>query len=180
MNKFLQEFPVFSCMFQGMIKREVVQLVPEKIKIITENRRARHEYHFLETLEAGLELKGTEVKSLRNSKASLQDAYARIENGEAFIYNMNISPYEMGNRFNHDPKRPRRLLLHKSEINRWYAKVREKGLTIVPVKAYFINGRAKLELALAQGKKLYDKREDIAKRGSQRDIARVLKERTRG
>lgn len=99
----------------------------QKIKIITENRRARHEYHLVEIFEAGLELKGTEVKSLRNGKANLQDAYARVEKGEIFIYNMHISPYEMGNRNNHDPKRVRRLLLHKSEINSLYAKVRKRG-----------------------------------------------------
>ena len=146
-----------------------------KIKIITENRRARHEYHFLELFEAGLELRGTEVKSLRNGKANLQDSFAKVENGEIFVYNMHISPYEMGNRFNHDPKRKRRLLLHKSEINRLYAKVREKGLTLVPVKMYFVSGRAKLELALAQGKKLYDKRAVQAKKDSDRAIERAMK-----
>lgn len=149
----------------------------EKIKIVTENRRARHEYHLLEIFEAGLELKGTEVKSLRNGKANLQDAYARVENGEVFLYNMHISPYEMGNRYNHEPKRKRRLLLHKSEINRLYAKVREKGLTLIPLKVYFVRGRAKLELALAQGKKLYDKRSDIAEKEAKRDIQRAFKER---
>jgi len=151
----------------------------KQIKIITDNRRARHEYHFLELYEAGIELKGTEVKSLRNGKANLQDAYAKVENGEMLVYNMHISPYEMGNRFNHDPKRPRRLLLHKSEINRLYSKVREKGWTLIPSRIYFLQGRAKLELALAQGKKLHDKRNDLIKKEAKRDIERTMKEKQR-
>ncbi|MGI6361216.1 MAG: SsrA-binding protein SmpB [Bacillota bacterium] len=151
----------------------------EQIKIISENRKARHEYHFLETFEAGIELKGTEVKSLRNAKVSIQEAYARIERGEVYIYNMHIAPYEMGNRFNHEPKRPRRLLLHKAEIRRIYAKVREKGFTLIPVKIYFVRGLAKLELALAQGKKLYDKRHDLAEKEAKRDIQRGFKEKQR-
>ncbi|MGI5892567.1 MAG: SsrA-binding protein SmpB [Bacillota bacterium] len=149
----------------------------EKIKIITENRKARHEYHFIETFEAGLELQGTEVKSLRNAKASIQEAYAKVADGEVFLYNMHINPYEMGNRFNHEPKRPRRLLLHKAEIKRIYAKVREKGFTLIPVKVYFTHGMAKLELALAQGKKLYDKRDDLAVKEAKRDIERSFKEK---
>lgn len=154
-------------------------MTTEKIKIITENRKAKHEYHFIETFEAGLELFGTEVKSLRNSKASIQEAYAKVDDGEVFLYNMHISPYEMGNRFNHEPKRPRRLLLHKAEIRRIYARVREKGLTLIPVKLYFSHGIAKLELALAQGKKLYDKREDIAAKEAKRDMERGFKEKQR-
>ena len=150
-----------------------------KIKIACENRKARHEYHFLEILEAGIELKGTEVKSLRAGKANLQDAYAKIENGQMYIYNMHISPYEMGNRFNHEPKRPRRLLLHKQEILHLYAKVREKGFTLVPVKVYFSHGRAKIEIALAQGKKLYDKRQDLVEKAVKRDTERIMKERNR-
>ena len=149
----------------------------KKIKIISENRKARHEYTFLETLEAGLELRGTEVKSLRNGRANLQEAFCRIEDGEMWIYNMHISPYDFGNRFNHEPKRTRRLLLHKKETARLYAKVREKGLTIVPVKLYFSHGLAKLEIALAQGKKLYDKRDAMAERDSKRDIERALRDR---
>jgi SsrA-binding protein len=151
----------------------------KQIKIITENRRARHEYHFLELYEAGIELLGTEVKSLRNGKANLQDAYAKVENGEVLVHNMHISPYEMGNRFNHDPKRPRRLLLHKSEINRLYSKVREKGWTLIPSRMYFLKGRAKLELALAQGKRLHDKRNDLIKKEAKRDIERTMKEKQR-
>jgi len=151
----------------------------DKYKLICENRKARHEFHFLQTYEAGIELRGTEVKSLRTGKSSLQDSFARIENNEMFLHNMHIAPYEMGNRFNHDPKRPRRLLLHKHEIISLYSKVREKGLTLIPVKAYFSKGRVKIEIALAQGKKLYDKREDLVERAVKRDIERTLKERSR-
>ena len=150
------------------------------IKLISDNRRARHEYHFLEQFEAGIELKGTEVKSLRVGKANLQDAFCKVENGEMFVMNMHISPYEQGNRFNHEPKRPRRLLLHKSEIRRIYARVREKGLTVIPVKLYFSGQRAKLEIALAQGKKLYDKREDLIAKTAKREVEREFKERGRG
>ena len=146
---------------------------------ICENRRARHEYHFLETFEAGISLQGTEVKSLRMGKGNLQDAYAKIEDGECWLLNMHISPYEMGNRFNHQPTRPRRLLLHKAEIRRMYAKVREKGLTLVPVRVYFAGSRVKVELALAQGKKLYDKREDKMNREVKRDMDRAMKEHNR-
>lgn len=151
-----------------------------KLKMICDNRKARHEFHFLETYEAGIELFGTEVKSLRAGQANLQDAYAKVENGEMWLYNMHISPYAMGNRFNREPKRPRRLLLHKQEIIKLYSKVREKGLTIVPVKVYFNGSLAKVEIALAQGKKLYDKREDLVARAVRRDTERALKERSRG
>ncbi len=148
-------------------------------KNICENRKARHEYHILDVYEAGLELRGTEVKSLRTAKASLQEAYVRIESGQALIFNFHISPYDMGNRFNHDPKRVRRLLLHKSEIRSLYAKVREKGLTIVPLRIYFTEGLAKMEIALAQGKKLYDKRDDIAAKDAKRETDRALRERNK-
>ena len=151
----------------------------QKIKMVCENRKARHEYHFLEVLEAGIELQGTEVKSLRMGKGNLQDAFAKVEKGELILYNMHISPYEMGNRFNHEPKRPRRLLLHKDEILRLYSKVREKGLTIIPVKVYFSGSLVKVEIALAQGKKLYDKREDLVNRAVKRETERTLKERNR-
>lgn len=150
------------------------------IKLISDNRRARHEYHFLEKFEAGIELKGTEVKSLRVGKANLQDAYCRVENGEIFVLNLHISPYEMGNRFNHEPKRPRRLLLHKAEIRSIYARVREKGLTVIPVKLYFSGQRAKLEIALSQGKKLYDKRDDLIAKTAKREVERAFKESGRG
>lgn len=151
-----------------------------KLKMVCDNRKARHEFHFLEIYEAGIELFGTEVKSLRAGQANLQDAYAKVENGEMWLYNMHISPYAMGNRFNREPKRPRRLLLHKQEIIKLYSKVREKGLTIVPVKVYFNGSLAKVEIALAQGKKLYDKREDLVARAVRRDTERALKERSRG
>lgn len=148
-------------------------------KTIIDNRKARHEYEFIERFEAGIELKGTEVKSLRAWKASLADAFARIENGEVWLYNLHISPYDFGNINNHEEKRPRRLLLHKSEIARLYAAVREKGLTLVPVRLYFYEALVKVELALARGKKLYDKRDSMAERDSKRQIERALKERGR-
>ncbi len=151
----------------------------EKVKIVCDNRKARHEYNFLEVFEAGIELKGTEVKSLRAGKGNLQDAYAKIEDGQMILYNMHISPYKMGNRFNHDPKRPRRLLLHKSEIIKLYSKVREKGLTLVPTKVYFNRSWIKVEIALAQGKKLYDKRADMISKTVRRETERSLKEMNR-
>ncbi|OQA05197.1 MAG: SsrA-binding protein [Firmicutes bacterium ADurb.Bin373] len=147
------------------------------IKTVTENRKARHEYHILETYEAGLALTGTEVKSLRAGKANLQDSYARVENAELMLYNMHISPYEQGNRFNHEPKRTRRLLMHKQEIMRLLGKTREKGLALIPLKIYFKNGLAKVELALAKGKKLYDRREDLAARDAKREMERAVRER---
>lgn len=146
-------------------------------KIITVNRKARHEYHILETFETGIELTGTEVKSLRAGKANLQDSFARVDNSELLIYNLHISPYEQGNRFNHEPKRTRRLLMHKHEIMRLLGKVREKGLALIPLKMYFKNGWAKVELALARGKKMYDKREDMAARDAKREMERARKER---
>ena len=151
-------------------------------KIVTENRKARHDYHILETYEAGLALAGTEVKSLRSGKANLQDSYARVENAELVLYNMHVSPYDQGNRFNHEPKRKRKLLMHKREIMRLLGKTREKGLALIPLKVYFKNGYAKVELALAKGKKAYDRREDMAARDAKRDIDRAMKERfkTRG
>lgn len=137
------------------------------------NRQARHDYHVRETYEAGLVLKGTEVKSLRLGKVNLKDSFARIEGGEIFLYNMHVSPYDKGNRYNHDPVRPRKLLMNKYEIIRLKSKMAEKGLALIPLELYFNErGRAKVALALAQGKKLYDKREDIAKRDMQRRLAR--------
>jgi len=148
--------------------------MPEKV--ITVNRKARHEYSIIETFETGIELTGTEVKSLRAGKASLQDSYARVENGELMLYNLHISPYEQGNRFNHDPKRTRRLLMHKHEIMRLFGKVREKGFSLIPLRMYFKNGWAKVELSLARGKKLYDKRQDMAKRDARREMDRARKD----
>lgn len=147
-------------------------------KTISENRRARHEYHIIETYEAGIALSGTEVKSLRAGKANLQDSFARVDNGEMMLHNMHISPYEQGNRFNHEPKRTRRLLMHKQEIMRLFGKAREKGLALIPLKVYFNpRGKIKVELALAQGKKSYDKRHDIAERDAKRDMDRAMRER---
>lgn len=150
-------------------------MVDKPIKIVTENRKARHDYFIEETYEAGLVLTGTEVKSLRAGKANLKDSYAQVENGEMYLFNMHISPYEQGNRFNVDPVRARKLLLHKDEINRLYGKVKQQGLTLVPLKLYFKRGRAKVEIALAKGKKLYDKREALATKDAQRQIERGLR-----
>jgi len=144
-------------------------------KVVCENRKARHDYFILETHEAGMVLTGTEVKSLRAGKGNLKDSFARVENAEVWLHNMHISPYEQGNRFNHEPKRPRKLLMHKGEIMRLLGKTREKGLALVPLKVYFKNGKAKVELALVKGKKLYDKREDIAKREARREIERATR-----
>ncbi len=150
----------------------------ESIKIIVKNRKARHDYAVLDTFEAGIVLTGTEVKSLREGKANLKDSYARAEDGEVFLHNLHISEYGQGNRFNHEPTRTRKLLLHKREIARLLGRVQEKGLTLVPLKLYFKRGRAKVELALARGKRDYDRRHDIARRDAQREMQRALKERT--
>ena len=152
----------------------------EGIKIIAQNRRARHEYHVLETFEAGLALRGTEVKSLRRGRASLPESYARVEGGEVFLLNAHIGEYEEGNRYNHDPIRPRKLLLHRREISRLIGRVEERGLTLVPLKLYFRRGKAKVELALARGKKTHDRREDIARREAEREIAAAEKSRRLG
>lgn len=141
-------------------------------KRIAQNRQARYNFHVRETIEAGLVLKGTEVKSLRLGKVNLKESFARIEGGEVFLYNMHVSPYDKGNRYNHDPVRPRKLLLNRAEIIRLKSKLVD-SLTLIPLELYFNErGRAKVSLALAQGKKLYDKREDIAKRDMQRRLAR--------
>ncbi|SHE28656.1 SsrA-binding protein [Desulfofundulus australicus DSM 11792] len=145
-------------------------------KVVTVNKKARHDYHILETYEAGIALTGTEVKSLRAGRANLQDSFARVENAELFLYNMHISPYDQGNRFNHEPKRTRKLLMHKKEILRLLGKSREKGLALIPLKVYFNDrGKAKVELALARGKKVYDKREDMAARDAKREMERALR-----
>ena len=149
------------------------------IKIVCENRKARHDYFIHETFETGLELKGTEVKSLRAGKANLKDSYAFIKNGEVFVEHMHISPYEQGNIFNHDPLRVRRLLMHKGEIVKLFSQTREKGYTLIPLKIYFKRGRAKLELALASGKHNYDKRADLQAKAAKRDVERALKDRQR-
>ncbi len=148
----------------------------EGIKIITSNRRARRNYHISDTLEAGLVLHGTEAKALREGRANLQDAYCKVENGEVFLLNTHISPYSHGNLQNHDPLRPRKLLLHKREIGKLKKATEQKGFTIIPLKLYFKKGIAKVEIGLARGKKLYDKRTDIAERDTQRRIDRALRQ----
>ncbi|SKA93676.1 SsrA-binding protein [Caloramator quimbayensis] len=145
-------------------------------KNLAENRKARHDYFIEETYEAGIELFGTEVKSVKLGKANLKDSYAEIKNNEIYVYNMHISPYEKGNIFNRDPLRPKKLLMHKSEIRRLSGYVSQKGYTLVPIALYQIRGLVKVELALAKGKKLYDKREDIAKRDAQREVEKHFKE----
>jgi len=149
------------------------------IQPVVENRKARHEYHIEETYEAGLALVGTEVKSLRMGKGNLQDAYAVVKAGEVWVNNFHISPYEQGNQFNHEPKRPKKLLLHKAEIRRLLALQKEKGYTLIPLKIFFKHGLAKMDLAVAVGKKLYDKRQDIAERDSKRYLERALKNKGR-
>ncbi len=149
---------------------------PEE-QVICVNRKARHNYLIEETYEAGLVLVGSEVKSLRDGKANLTDSYAQIRRGEAFLINSHIGPYPGANRFNHDPKRPRKLLLHAREIERLTGKSKERGLTLIPLKLYFKNGRAKVELALARGKKLYDKRETLKRKIAQREVERSIKGR---
>ena len=147
----------------------------EHIKIIAENRKARRDYFIVAEYEAGLVLKGTEVKSLRQGRANLKDSYARIKNGEVFIYQLHIAPYPFAFYDNHDPLRPRKLLLHKHEIKRLYGKVNEKGLSLVPLRLYFKGGKVKILLALAKGKRKYDKREAIKRRDEQRDLDREIK-----
>ena len=155
-------------------------MVETKIKIITENRKARHDYNIVEAMEAGMELVGTEVKSLRAGKVNLKDSFVRItKKGELVVMNMHISPYAFGNYNNHDPLRTRRLLMHRREIDRLLGKVKEKGYSLIPLKLYFKHGLVKMELALCTGKKIYDKRRDMADRDAKREMQRVLKERNK-
>src|SRR5512136_2790274 len=146
-------------------------------KLICNNKKAFHDYFIEEKFEAGMVLCGTEVKSLRLGKANLNDAFALIRNGEAFLNNLHISPYDFGNRMNHDPDRMRKLLLHRKEINRLHGKVREQGYSLIPLRLYFKEGLAKVELGLAKGKKLYDKREDLKSKDQKREVALALKSR---
>ncbi len=146
-----------------------------RIKVISRNKKARHDYQILETYEAGLVLLGTEIKSLRQGKCNFKDSYATIDGGEAYLYNLHIPPYDKGGTFNHDPDRPKKLLLHKKEIFRLYGKVREKGLTLVPLEVGLRGGWAKVTLALARGKRVVDKREELKKRTDQREMKEVLK-----
>ncbi|OPZ63873.1 MAG: SsrA-binding protein [Firmicutes bacterium ADurb.Bin506] len=148
-------------------------------KLIASNRKARHEYFIEDTLEAGIALTGTEIQSVRLGRVGLGDAFAEIRGGEAFLVNAHISEYDFGNRMNHDPRRKRKLLLHKAEIRKLDSKVRERGYTIVPLRLYMTRGYAKVEIGLARGKKLWDKREDLAKRDAQREMERAAKPSTR-
>lgn len=148
--------------------------------VVADNRKARHDYDIEETYEAGIVLTGSEIKSVRAGRVNLRGSYAKVYNDEVYLYDAHIAPYEQsGTHFNHDPLRPRKLLLHRREISRLDGLVRQKGLTLVPLKLYFKGRRAKLELGVARGKKSYDKREDIARREAQRDIDRAMKARTR-
>jgi SsrA-binding protein len=147
------------------------------IKIIATNRKARYEYQFHDTYEAGLVLRGSEIKSIRASQVSLQEGFVVVEDGEAWLVNVHIAPYDLASRQNHEPRRKRKLLLHRREIERLRSRAQEKGFTIVPTRLYLKDGRAKVEIALARGKKLYDKRQAIAKRDSKRQVERALKDR---
>lgn len=151
----------------------------ESFKTISENRKARHDYFILESCEAGIELVGTEVKSIRKGGVNLKDSWCSVENGELFVRGMHISPYDHGNVFNRDPMRVRKLLLHKKQINSLFGKVQTEGLTLIPISLYFKGSRVKMQVGLCKGKKLYDKRDDMAKKAAGRDIERALKERSR-
>ena len=148
---------------------------PDETELIARNKRARHDYEILDTYEAGLVLRGTEVKSLRNGKANLGDAYGVVKDGEIWLLNLHISPYEKGSAWNHEPTRTRKLLLHSSEIRRLIGAVERKGLTIIPLEMRFRRGRAKVIIALGRGKKLHDKRADLKEKDAQRDVARALR-----
>lgn len=152
-------------------------MAKEPMKLVANNKKAYHDYFIEEKYETGICLHGTEVKSLRMGKCSVKEAFIRIENGEVFVYGMHISPYEKGNIFNKDPLRVRKLLLHKQEINKLTGKIAEKGYTLVPLQVYFKDGRAKVEIGLAKGKKMYDKRQDIAKKDQRRESERDFKVR---
>ena len=152
--------------------------MPQKgVKVIAQNRRARHDYFVLETWEAGIELKGTEVKSIRLGNVNLKDAFCTIKDGQMTLNGMHISPYEKGNIFNREPRRPRRLLMHKREIARLFAKIKQDGYTLIPLSLYWSGPRVKVEVGLCKGKKLYDKREAAAKKDARREMDRALKQR---
>lgn len=151
----------------------------EAIKIIANNKKAYHEYFVLEKLEAGIELVGTEVKSIRAGRVNLKESWCMIKNGEIFVNGMHISPYEQGNIFNKDPFRVRKLLMHRKEIDRLFGKIKQDGLTLIPTSVYFKNSKVKVEVGLCKGKNLHDKRETLAKKQAQRDIDRALKESSR-
>lgn len=155
-----------------------VKIHPMGVKVVATNRKARFEYFLLEKYEAGISLQGSEIKSIRAGQISLAEAFVQTDGDNAWLMNAHVAPYEQANRFNHDPLRPRRLLLHKREIKEMWEAVRQKGMTIVPVQVYLKDGRAKVEIALAKGKKLYDKRQDIARRDQAREMEREQKERS--
>ena len=154
-------------------------MASEGIKVIAENRKAFHDYFVDEKYEAGIILTGTEIKSIRQGRVNLKDSFARVENGEVWLYQMHISPYEPGNRFNHDPLRRRKLLLNKAEISRVSGRIQLQGLTLIPLKLYLKHGLAKLELGVCRGKKTYDKRQDVAERDAKREMERYFRERNR-
>ena len=156
-------------------QKGVTAMKQEAMKLVANNKKAYHDYFIDEKYEAGLVLHGTEVKSLRLGKCSVKEAFVRIENSEVWIYGMHISPYEKGNIFNRDPLRPKKLLMHKDEIRKLTGKISQKGFTIVPLQVYFKDGRAKIEIGLARGKKLYDKRQDIAKKDQRREAEKEFK-----
>lgn len=147
------------------------------IKVVATNRKARHEYFILDEYEAGLVLQGSEIKSIRAGRISLAEAYVKVENGEAWLVDAHVAPYEQATRFNHDPVRPRKLLLNRSEINELDKDVRQKGITIIPLRVYLKDGRAKVQIAVAKGKKLYDKRQTLAKRDAEREVERHIRQR---
>lgn len=156
-------------------KSAVAEKAPVQ-KVISDNRRARHEFEIVEVFQAGIVLSGTEVKSMRSGRANLSDAFARVEDGELWLYNCHISPYDHGNRFNHEPMRKRKLLMHHGEIVKLKSKLAEKGLTLIPLKIYFKKNWVKVDLGLGRGKRLYDKRESIAKRELKRQVDRIVKQ----
>jgi SsrA-binding protein len=162
-----------------MVRKSEVLTVQAKagIKIVAENRKARHDYFIHESYEAGMVLTGTEVKALRAGKANLRDSFARIENAEMMLHNVHISPYEQGNRFNQEPLRTRKLLMHKREITKLLGQSQGKGYTLVPLKIYFTHGMAKIQIGLATGKRDYDKRQDMAERDAKREVDRALRDR---
>ncbi|KMY55400.1 MULTISPECIES: SsrA-binding protein SmpB [Bacillaceae] len=149
-------------------------------KVVAQNKKAHHDFFIEETFEAGIVLQGTEIKSIRAGRVNLKDAFARIQKGEVFVYNMHISPYEQGNRYNHDPLRTRKLLLHRKQIDKLIGETKEAGYSIVPLKMYLKDGYAKLLIGLAKGKKKFDKREDLKKKEAKRDVERAFRERQKG
>jgi len=146
-------------------------------KVVAQNKKARHDYFIEETYEAGIVLKGTEIKSIRKGSVNLKDSYARIKDGEIFLLNMHVSPYEQGNRYNHDPVRTRKLLMHRKQIDKLFGQTKEKGYSLIPLKVYIKNGYAKVLIGLAKGKKNYDKRETMKRKTAQREMERAMRER---